>query len=1768
MNHPTVMATAEQVANIVDRLRMLARSRPGEVALRTIAAASEGEPVLRAYTYRQFDTAVRALAAHLQARFPPGSRLLVALDNDEPYARAMFACFYAGMVAVPVFAPEVHRPQHAARLAGIADDACAAGWLGLFGQPLPDGLAGAMRMVAVDTVAAGEAALWRPHSPQPEELAFLQYTSGSTSAPKGVEVSHGNLWANEQAIHAAMGVGPEDHMFVWSPLFHDMGLIGGLLLPFFAGIPCLLSSPDFFLERPSRWLQAISTHRVTISGGPDFAYRLCLDRIKDSQLSRWDLSSWRVAYTGAEPVREATMQAFAQRFAGAGFDAAAIYPCYGLAEATLMLSGGRRGDGLRAMSFDAVGLAQGQARPAPEGPRLVACGDAVRAHALRITDPVTFEALVDGRVGEIWATGPSIAQGYWQRPGASAASFVEHDGRRWLRTGDLGFRHEGQLYIAGRLKDMVVVRGHNVYPQDVEAAVETGVPAVRKGRVAAFAVQRPEGDEGLGLAVEVPRQQQRLVPAAELVAALSAAVQRQCGEPLSVTVLLQPGGLPRTTSGKLQRGACRQAWQDGSADAYAIHAFGRFTHGAEAVPVGEPPRPGLEAELAALWREVLGLQNPAELARNAHFFMLGGQSVRAAQLAARISAHRSVNCSPALVFEHPTLAAQALAVAQLQAQPEQALPLLPLPEAQRDAPRPLSSAQARQCFLWQLDPSSAAYHLGGVLSLEGPLDLPALHAALNDIARQHEVLRSHFDPAHLTQQVQPFAPVSLLLQDLRGAADPATARAQAVGACQQQPFDLRTEAPWRALLLQEADARHALVLVLHHIAADGTSMAVLLDTLSRRYNVHRAGAPVPALSSLPVQVADHAAWQNAWLQQPQAQVQRAYWQQQLGDDHPVLQWGRGPHEGAPGIARAGCLSLPLPERLASALRCWARQGQHTPFMLLLAAYQWLLYRHSGQQDIRVGVPVAHRPQAELQGLIGLFVNTVVLRGQVHGGMTVDALRAQARSAVQGALAHQDLPFEAVVQALQPSRSPTDSPLFQVMFNLQHEPPPPVMQGLAVQVHRLPETGPTHVLCLDVAQTGEAGWRLDFHHDRAQLPSATVQAMADSYLALLAEVLAEGQGAAQRRLGALAVPAAPGPCSLANARPLAEPVHLQIARRAAQHPEAIAWQAESARLRYGELQRRVDRLAAQLLALALPAQTVVAVALPRSPAQLVALLGILRAGGVYLPLDPGWPPSRLVDVLGDSGARWVLTETALAGGLRAHLAPATRLLCLDTPLGPAVHGDGSPSPLRFPAVHAQQLAYLIATSGTTGKPKTVAVSHGELAAHLAAMGERCALTEQDVCLQFAPASVDAAIEQWLLPLLAGSRVVCPPEWPSTAAALVALCEAEQVSVADLPPAYLRALLQPDMPVPGRPLRLLLCGGEAWDVQDLACVRERLRPQQVLNAYGPTEAVITPTAWLATEVAGLPPAGALPIGQALGPRQAWVLDDALLPVPPGVAGELYLGGLLARGYFGQPGLTAERFVPDPFDDAGGRLYRTGDRACWRADGELAFLGRVDHQVKLRGWRLELGEIEAALCAQPGVREALVGLHEGTAGPSLVAAVVMTPGQAWDPTALRQALRARLPEALLPQVMAAVPSLPLTLGGKRDRRILATLTAPDAVAPASALDDAQQAQAPEQAALARLWAEVLGLPRVGLHDNFFDLGGNSLLLMRLHGRLVAQVAPHLSLMALFAHPTVAALAAHLGGSAAAEDALVPAADSPQTRAQRQLAARRQRQAARSAS
>jgi amino acid adenylation domain-containing protein len=1842
--HPSnTPAAAAPPADFVSHLERLAATRAHDLALVALGDREDGQADLR-LSYGELAHRVRALAAVLQQRFTVGDRALILLENSEHYVVAFLACLYAGLVAVPAFPPETTRPHHLARLRGMVADAQPSCLLTL--QAVADQFSAVLQALTDVTVVAMEsvpgtpgdvleerwgprlAGQWRPHRPAANDIAFLQYTSGSTSSPKGVMVSHASLMANERAIEEGLGVGPQDVFVTWLPLFHDMGLIGGMLQPLHRGIPLVLMSTRLMLERPLRWLQAISRYRGTISGGPDFAYRLCVDRVRETSLSTLDLSSWRVAFSGAEPVRHDTLVAFKERFAATGLTADALYPCYGLAEATLFVTGGVRGGGLMAHRFDATALALGRAQrvdpsdtgtgtgtddSSPDGSTergalLVACGRAPRHHEVRIVHPGTGHPEEAGRIGEIWASGPSLASGYWQRPEASDETFVMRDGQRWLRTGDLGFVHDGELYVAGRLKDMIILRGHNVYPQDLERAIEADVEAVRKGRVAAFPVT-VNGEEGIGIAAEVSRGLQKLVTPQALADLLGEVVSGVAGQAPSALVLLNPGGLPKTSSGKLQRAACRSGWMDRSLDAYAWMELGpKSGSSTGALAAVQSLSPTAEA-LAALWRDVLQLSDTRTLGPDAHFLTLGGHSLLAVQLAQRIREQWGVDIPTAQLFDAMRLQAQADALdAAIAAgsssgssgRPAASHPgshpsaavtstrLAPIPADLRRGPLPLTASQQQQYFLWRVDPTSSAYHIPCVLQINGEVDPQRLRAAFAALVARHEALRTVFRPG-LDGNVEQW-----VMSDGEGMPDLAMHAAPTrqdallrIRDLLQVPFDLAKGPLVRACLVRVNDGQHVLALIVHHIVADGTSLQVLLGEWATLY----AGLPLPPVA---LQWGDYAAWCHERHDPQRDHTLLDFWRHQARGKAgepvaPLVLTPDQPRQAGP-LSRTASLTMDLPAPLVAALRDRAGQHNSSLFMVLLAGFKIVLHRYTADPDIRIGVPFANRATAQLQSVIGCFVNTVVLRTPVAPSATLSEVLQAVRSTVLAAQDHQDFPLDRLTREGSSGAGGAPRTPFQIVFNHLNVALDPLQRPTGWTVTDLP-LPPTHAqfeLTLETRERASGQVTSTWIWPERLFDRATMERLA-GHLQQVLQALAEAPNtrvrevslllqAETRALLAWGAPAA-GPASSASparlpvAAPLRGPflpVHARFAAQAHAQPDAPALIAGEQRLSYAELDRQANQLAHHLRSCGVGPDVAVGVALERSPRLVVCLLAVLKAGGAYVPLDTAHPADRLRLMIEDSGLRLLLTGSGELARWRTGLSiPVVEVDRLNL-------ADLSSTPPEVD-VHPENLAYVIYTSGSTGAPKGVAVAHGPFAMHCVVTATLYEMDPRSRELHFLSFSFDGAHERLFTALCCGASLVLRETALWSPKETLAVLDQQGATHAGFPAVYLQELAhtaagQSKAP----PLHLYSFGGEAMPREGLALARQHLAAQVFINGYGPTEAVVTPTLWKTTRAAPLPTGPYAPIGRPVGDRKALVLDPSLNLLPAGQVGELYLGGSgLARGYLGRPALTADRFIADPFDAHGGRLYRTGDLVRWNADGQLEYAGRADQQIKIRGFRIEPGEIEAALLSQPGVRQAAVvvsrgGLSAGgvsRSGAHLIGYVAAQPGQRLDGHRLRAQLADLLPDYMVPSVLEVLAALPVTVNGKVDR---AALPAPEHRAgagqapgglPVDPAADPELKADPSLTALeqsvAALWAEVLGIAAVGRTDNFFDLGGHSLLIIRLHRLLEDRLQAQLRLVDLFKYPNVASLARRLHQDAAP---VTPPSENP-TSSRREALLRRKR-------
>jgi amino acid adenylation domain-containing protein len=1524
----------------------------------------------------------------------------------------------------------------------------------------------------------------------PENLAYVIYTSGSTGRPKGVGVTHANVLRLFSSTEKWFSFGERD---VWT-LFHSYAFdfsvweMWGALLH--GGR--LVVVPWDVSRDPGAFRELLSRERVTALSQTPSAFRALAQA---DERAAEPLDALRFVVFGGEALQFESLRGWLDRYGPAR---PRLVNMYGITETTVHVTY----HAVTGKDLRKPGLGSAVGVPIPD----------LRTFVL----DAAGQPLPVGVPGELCVGGAGPARGYLGRPALTAERFVPDafsgiPGARLYRSGDLArWMADGTLEYLGRIDQQVKVRGFRIELGEIEAAL-LAHPSVAQTAV----IVRGEGEDA-ALAAYV-------VPAAGLVdaAALKDALRQHLPEYMVPSAFVALDRLPLTSNGKLDRRALPEPEAGDAADAEAYQA----------------PRTPTEELLAGIWAEVLRLEH---VGADADFFELGGHSLRATQVMARVQETFGVAIPLRALFEGSTvqaLAARIDAARQGGHHPAET----PIGPADRSRPLPLSFSQERLWFVERLQPGTATYNVPVALDLSGALDVAALERALGEIVRRHETLRTTFADGDggPVQVVHPAAPIALPATDL--SALPADARrAEAERLTREdarRPFDLAAGPLFRAALLRLGEREHRLLLCMHHVVTDGWSHATLLRELRALYPAFARGEASP-LAEPAVQYADYAAWQREQLSAARLAAPLAWWRERLAGAPARLDLPTDRPRPAIASQRGLTHTFVLSAELSASLRALARREGATPYMVLLAAWQLLLARYSGQDDVMVGSPIAGRTRPELEGLIGFFVNTLVLRGDLSGDPTFRELLGRVRETALDAFAHQEVPFERLIEELAPERVLGHNPLFQVMFALQNA---PVAEARLGDVEAKPAWGDAGQAHFDLTlslEEGEGGLEGEIRYATDLFDAGTIERMAGHYRTLLEAAAADPA----RRISAL--PLLDGGererllvdwNASGDTVSAARTVHEGVAAIAAARPDAEAIVCAGERLSYAELNARANRLARHLRRRGVGVETRVGVLLERGLDLPVALLAVMKAGGAYVPLDPSFPPERLAFILADADAKLLITRDAL----RARVESTLDVVSVDAEAAGIAAQDGDDlAPMAGP----DHLAYVIYTSGSTGEPKGSMIPHRAVPGYAGRYLELPEGSGPETWLQYSSLSWDALTLELWTPLLRGARCAFFDAGSDGGIGLEALgreIAARGVTTVWMTASLFNAVLD-TAPHALEPLRVVMTGGEALSEPHVRRALERFPKLRLVNGYGPSEC----TVFSACKVLSADfPQGPVPIGRPVGDRRVYILDDSLQPVPAGVPGELYVGGpAVARGYLGRPTLTAEKFVPDPFSaEAGARLYRTGDRVRWLASGELEFVGRADQQVKVRGFRIEPGEVEAALLAHPAVREATVGIHVDGAGEKrLVAWIVAAEGAAPAAAELREALRRTMPDYMVPSAFVTLDALPLTRNAKVNR---AALPAPDH----DAGGDAYVApRTPAEEAIAAVWAEVLGLERVGVRDDFFAVGGHSLRATRVVSRIHQQLGVELPLRALFEAPTVEGLAARVDAARRAGVPSAPAADS----------------------
>ena len=1490
----------------------------------------------------------------------------------------------------------------------------------------------------------------------PNNLAYVIFTSGSTGTPKGVMVEQAGMLNNQLSKQPYLHLSATDVIAQTASQSFDISVWQFLAAPLFGAQVDIV--PNAIAHDPAALLAHVAERGITVLESVPSLIQSLLEEPEGSLAAlRWMLPT-------GEAMPPELARRWLQRYPQIG-----LVNAYGPAECS---------DDVALFRVDAAS-AQGAYLP---------IGLATDNNRLYVLDG-DLQPVPTGVVGELYVAGTGVGRGYFADPMRSAAVFLPDPyaaraGERLYRTGDLARRRpDGQLEYVGRIDQQVKVRGFRIELGEIESRLRD-LAGVRE---AAVVVQESPTGKALVAFVVADDEASAWSGWRET---LKAALKAQLPDYMVPLHWVQLQSLPLNANGKVDRKALPQAQAaDWQREVIAPHA-------------------GIESRIAAIWQEVLKLE---AVSRDDNFFELGGHSLLVAQVVSRVRQQLGIELALSSLFESSVLSDFAARCA-LQPHTLSQPPLRPRAPGQ---PGVLSYAQQRQWLLWQLDPHSAAYNIPAALRLKGSLNREALLRSFNALQQRHETLRTTFVQDGDQARGVLHAHLPLALRELT-LDQPSAAQIDAqVAEEMRQPFDLRTGPLLRVLLLKVAADEHVLVLTVHHIAADGWSMQVMVDEFCELYLGHE-------LPPLAVSYADYAAWQRDGLQAGEGERQLNAWREQLGSQHAPLELPSELVRPAIRSERGARVEVAIEPALAGALRELAQQNNVTLFMLLLASYQTLLHRYSGQSAINVGVPNAGRGQLETEGLIGFFINTQVLRSEIDGQQTFASLLQQVKRNALWAQAHQDLPFEQLVDALQPQRSLSHSPLFQVLFNHQRQIGESVerqLPGLSIERMDWQQHTAQFDLALDTEEQGE--------HVHASLTyacdvfdAATIERLAGHWLNLLRAVVQ----APQQRIAELALLGPDEQQALlthwnpqVEVQPAGPTLHQLFEAQAALHPHALALRCGDDSLTYAALNAQANRLARKLRERGVGPEVRVGIATERAVALVVGVLAILKAGGAYVPLDPQYPAERLSYMIEDSGIQLLLTQEHLLENLPPRVGVQT--LCLEHVQWEAFSADNLLNLTR-----PDNLAYVIYTSGSTGRPKGALLSHANVSRLLSATADEFAFGPSDVWTLFHSYAFDFSVWEMFGALCTGGRLVIVPYFISREpqAFHQLLCD-EQVTVLNQTPTAFRQLLPIACNSPQTlALRWVIFGGEALDVGSLRPWYARFgdAPTTLVNMYGITETTVHVT-WRALSAQDLDAKVQSPIGRPISDLSWYLLDSQLQPVAPGCAGELYIAGAgLARGYHGRAELTAERFVPSPFAP-GVRLYRSGDLARQRADGNIDYLGRIDQQVKIRGFRIELGEIETCLKQQVGVSDAVLSVHQGQLCAYVVAEQAPTDPLAWREQ-LRTALKVDLPDYMVPSHWLLLEALPLTGNGKLDRKALP-------------LPDAEHWQRPYSAPvgdletrLATIWAQVLEIERVGRHDNFFELGGHSLLAAQANARVELELGLEVALRALFETPDLHAYAA----------------------------------------
>jgi len=1769
-----------------------------------------GEEEGTSITYGRLDARALAIAENLRINCRKNDRVLLLYPSGIDYIAAFFGCIYAGCIAVPVYPLQPSRMGRTLpRLLSIVLNA----WPSVFlttskllrmkdNMAMYDPSFDRVKWLATDDMKKPAEPDWKGVPIEPDTIAFLQYTSGATGNPKGVMVSHGNLMHNQEVIQNAFESAESNIGVGWLPLYHDMGLIGNIFHSLFMNFELIFMSPMSFLQEPFRWLEAISKYRATSSGGPNFAFDLCVQRISSEQKKKLDLECWDLAFNGSEPVLPETMERFSKSFECCGFSKKAFFPCYGLAEATLLVSGNkkkqpmiRRFD-LNALNEKRLVVSQGQNTKTTD---LVGVGKPAKGQLVKVVDPKTFEVCKPGRIGEIWISGPSVTRGYWKNPDETGKFFLARPQKckeinpdlTFFRTGDLGAFYDEELFITGRIKDMIIIRGKNHYPQDIEKTIEKNFPLIRPGSCAAFSVEHGNSERLVVVAEIDPRlleapanhepvsdekkwrktkdrkqfkilseyehEYKRPFCADDALNAIRGEVSKKHDLQVWALLLIKVGTIPKTTSGKIMRNACRTNFFN---NRFKLVASSIPADNVSDVNMGLPDKNELTGASRKERKRLLetGLTNlvagilkidPSMIKKDNHLIGLGIDSLQAVELQHYIDNEYKIEVPMIKFLQGLTIEQLACDVcigldesSNAASGPEEIEMTKPL------VSYPLSHNQRSLWFMNKLAPESAAYNVSFAVTIRDNPDIEVLKRCFEILAMRHPALRTGYKEKD-GQPVQIINDNPDICFEVENAyfsgpdeLDNSLSKKAHI------PFDLEKGPIFRVNIFKLDEKQIILLFSVHHIAMDFWSLNILMAELGILYEseLKEKGSGPGSLSAAGRSYADYAHYQKKKLAGAEGERSRSYWKELLGDDIPILDLPTDNQRPAVQTYNGASHGFAFDGYMAHMIEKLAKNTDTTQYMVLLSAFHILLHRLSGQADILTGSPVAGRTDTRFFETVGYIANPVVIKSDFSRNSEFLEYLDQIRDRVTGAIDHQDYPFQLLVEELNLRRDPGRSPLFQVMFVLEkphrikesapfilNEPGANYRLGeLTLESKTIKNRTSRFDLTLIMVRT-ETGFRASIEYNIDLFEEKSIIRMAGHFSNIVKSILANPNmkiskldmlSPAEKRLVIEGFNETEARYSLSkNAVKLFE----EQVRKTPDIPAIVFREQKTS---YRELNEQANRIAHYLIdRFQIEPDERIGSVLERSDMVVAVMLGIMKARGAYTPVDTAYPAERVRYMIENSGSRVVLADKA-----GKKLLDSCDHSCRIVDISEIVQDNVDNPNLE---ILPDNLSYVLYTSGSTGKPKRVMQTHRCLSNLL--QWQTLTIGRNYRILQYAALGFDVSIQETLYSLASGSTLfVIPDSLRYEMDDLSTFIRKNRIDFFTMPFSPMHLLFKEGRAMTDNPhLRHIITSGETLKVfPELSDYLSKFPHIRLHNQYGPTETHVITAHTISAELGNIKQHP--PIGKPIANTYIFILDRELNPCPVGVVGEIYAGGAnIAREE-----ITTENYVSG-FLKEDERLYRTGDMGRWRDDGIIEFLGRNDDQIKIRGNRVELQEIENRLLQHPMVKEAVVISGEFKDGQTEIAAYTLFAND-HDKPDLRNHLKKTLPVYMIPSYFIPVKSFSLTPNGKVSKKDL-----PDPLT--NRVKDEKKSTGPVNdihKKLIDIWISILNIDSVGIAEDFFQCGGHSLTAIQLISRIHETFGIKIAVSEIFERPTIEEMALQIQNGPPSEyEHIIPEPEDP---------------------